>query len=162
MPRLSSEGLVEYGVTVVQGQESPQHGPDLDWILKGSGPLSQPSAGGRVGSQSRARRSRVDSGGTGALKPRTPSLPPMGSRPEQRSVGKIRSTSLYDNTMRVIPDIVKHSAPPPLSSEDREEPCDLEHLLTSTPSPAPQGSTCSKVRSPRVQNLRRTLGSNCC
>ena len=47
-------------------------------------------------------------------------------------------SSLYDNSKRVIPDIVKHSAPPPPRSEDREQPCDLEHLLTSTPSPAPQ------------------------
>ena len=40
--------------------------------------------------------------------------------------------------MRVIPDIVRHSAPPPARSEDREEPCDPDHLLTSPPSPAPQ------------------------
>ena len=47
-------------------------------------------------------------------------------------------SSLYDNSKRVIPDIVKHSAPPPPRSEDREQPCDLEHLLTSTPGPAPE------------------------
>ena len=79
LPRLNCDGLVEFGLTV-QGQDSGQPGPDLEWILRGS-------------SQGLARWSRVDSGGAGAaIKPRTPSLPPMGSRLEQGSVGKIRST----------------------------------------------------------------------
>ena len=84
LPRLSSDGLVEYGQTVA--------GPDMDWVIKGAGPLTLSSPGGRAGSHS--RRSRADSsGGAGrALKPRTPSLPPMGSRPEYGSVGKMRST----------------------------------------------------------------------
>ena len=33
---------------------------------------------------------------------------------------------------------MKHSAPPPPRSEDREQPCDLDHLLSSTASPAPE------------------------
>ena len=64
LPRLTTEGLLDYGPAVP--------GPDLDWILAGSGPLSLHSAGGRQA--------------------RTPSLPPLASRRDLGSVGRIRST----------------------------------------------------------------------
>ena len=116
LPRLSSDGLLEYGLA------GP--GPDLEWILAGQGPLSLSSP--------LTRRSRADS--SGAV--RTASLPPLGSR--LGSGGKMRSRSLYDHSKTVIPSIVKHSAPPPPQGEDREQPCDLQQLLASSPSPAPE------------------------
>ena len=41
------------------------------------------------------------------------------------------SCSLYDNSKKVIPDIIKHSAPP-APSLDREQPCDMDRLLSTS------------------------------
>ena len=40
--------------------------------------------------------------------------------------------SLYENSKRVIPDIIKHSAPPS-PPRDREQPCDLDRLFSTSP-----------------------------
>ena len=122
LPRLSPDGLLEYGV------DTGQQGPDVLWVLQGTGPVTHLSApASLLDVHGQSRRNRAESGA--GVKPRTPSLPPMSSRSQQGSVVKIRSTSLYENTKRVIPDIVKHSAPR-TPSRDREQPCDLERLLT--------------------------------
>ena len=82
LPRVSPEGLL------VGGLEPGQEGADLHWALKGSGPGSQLS--GTLLDLHAQRRSRADSGA--GVKPRTPSLPPMGSKSEQGQALKIRSS----------------------------------------------------------------------
>ena len=86
-----------------------------------------------------SRKSRVEKSGSGA-KPRAPSLPQIGSKPEYRYTEDKRSKSLIENAKRVIPDIVKQS--PSAHPRDREDPFDediddnddrLEKLLSPHP-----------------------------
>ena len=70
-----------------------------------------------------SRKSRVEKSGSGA-KPRAPSLPQIGSKPEHRYSEDKRSKSLIDNGKRIIPDIIKQT--PSAHPRDREDPFDYE------------------------------------